>query len=186
MFINDLVAANEGDKAYLAWVSFLPGDSLTKVDTVYDGDFSKQPGSPPFNWTLSTADGGYAEYGDEGAPAGSFLDVRYSASMSLSLAAQTLFLGPGKWRLSERARGSRAESGGLLRWHLDCLPGKQEIAAIALDDISEDWNDRSVDVIIPAEGCSLQQLSLIGLPGDSSGATIAQLRGVRMSRIDGR
>jgi hypothetical protein len=183
MFIGSLVAANDAERAYLAWISFLPDDAVGKVSTVYDGNFQKLPGSPPFNWVLSSAAGGYADYGSDKADG---LAVRYSASITLALASQTLFLPKGQWRFAAQAKGTRSEWSGTLKWRVACLPGDREIGTMPLDRLGAEWREQAITVTVPADNCALQQITLLGFPGETTETVNAQIRGVRASRIDDR
>src|SRR5690606_17691433 len=45
--LTALVKQGDYERAYLAWINFLPTSALASVSLVYDGAFEQRPGPPP-------------------------------------------------------------------------------------------------------------------------------------------
>jgi hypothetical protein len=93
--------------------------------------------------------------------------------------ANLLMLKPGAYRLSMRVNGSQV-SGKTLAWVVSCAAPLREIASTAFDAAKSGM--LVADFIVPPQGCTAQQLDLVGrapeLP-EQADLTISDLRLVR-------
>ncbi|MBH9538431.1 tetratricopeptide repeat protein [Novosphingopyxis sp. YJ-S2-01] len=85
---------------------------------IYNSDFERTVGSPPFNWTLTANSLGAADPGKQG------LSVEYYGRESGSLASQTLVLKPGRYRLTFASEGGKSNTASGLFWRISCATGK--------------------------------------------------------------
>ena len=159
-FVNDLVARGDFDRAYLAWLSFLPDVALRGVGTPYDAGFDGLPGPPPFNWLLSTVEADRASI-EEGV-----LDISYSGRRGAELASQVVIVPAGTYRMATTIAdandgGARANGTGLT-WRIACLPQRTVIAEIPLNLSLLRRGQQSPPFAVPADGCGAVSLSLVG------------------------
>ena len=161
VLISTLIRAGDFDRAYLAWVNFLPPDMLGKVERVYDGKFTGLPGLPPFNWTFHSDEMGTADT-DQGAG----LRADYFGRDDAVFARQLLMLPPGAYRLSTIVTGDMHTENGVIGWQLRCVGPATTSAYMDLTDASERPTLFGVDLTVPPSGCPAQTLALIGTPGE--------------------
>lgn len=180
--LGRLMAAGDYDRAYLAWVNFLPRGALGHVGNVYDADFAGLPGPAPFNWTLSTGEEGSAEMSSPAeSRGGTFLDVSYFGDAPQRLAVQSMVLVPGDYVLSVRARGTLAPRTGNFVWTLRCLATGAVRGRIEIDALAGAFRRYAAAVTIPGD-CRAQELELSGTPGESTGQNSAQFTSVSLER----
>ena len=156
-FLAQLINKRDYERAYLAWVQWLPAASQGAVGHVFDGDFKGAAALPPFAWELSDGAGGTAAI----APA-SGLSIDYSGSDGTVLATQMVLLPPGRYRLVTQARFqpvSNENDAAPLTWTLVCVTGN-----IALNDLVVPLDSGAKRVagapFEVAAGCDAQTLSL--------------------------
>jgi len=171
--IQQFINRGDFDGAYVAWVNFLPPEALTKVRTVYDGNFAGLPGPQPFNWTFN--DGTVASVGID---RGQGLHIEYPGAQSGRLASQTVLLTPGSYRFDYTAQGSgEVADGGALGWHLQCLPDGKPILDLPITGLTDRAVGRAAAFTVPV-GCNAQLLSLdatLGTFPQSRSLTVAQV-----------
>ncbi|WP_034160214.1 tetratricopeptide repeat protein [Sphingomonas sp. ERG5] len=177
-FVADLVAKADYERAYLAWISYLPESALASVDTPYDAQFKGMPGPPPFNWQLTAADGDRADTNNG-------LDLSYSGRKPVTLATQVVVLQPGGYRLRSTVTNAHSEgpsSGGtVLTWQISCLPGNQPIGNLALDTSVTGKPQMSVPFDVP-ETCQAVSLSLTGAASEFPVRLNARIAAVQFER----
>ena len=175
-FLNGLIAKQDYERAYLAWVNFLPPSVLDRIAPIYDGTFKKLPGPGPFNWELFSDENATAEMIDESrVPPGSALAVNFFGSVPTRIADQLLFLPPGDYRLSVTAIGnSESAMGGSFAWEVNCLPSNTQIARVDFAGLSGVPITRRVSLTVAPQSCKAQQLSLMGIPGETSAQVSAE------------
>jgi hypothetical protein len=178
-FVADLIAKTDYERAYLAWISYLPESALASVDTPYDAQFRGMPGPPPFNWQLTAADGDRAE-------ANNGLDLSYSGRKPATLASQVVVLQPGGYRLRSVVANASSDgppdSGASLTWRASCLPGNRPIGELALDTDVTGRPQLSAPFRVPEEACPAVLLSLIGTASEFPVRLDAHIAGVQFER----
>lgn len=180
-FLMRLVQAGDYQRAYLAWVNFLPA-SQSQTGAIYDGSFAKLPGLQPFNWTLTSNELGTAERrSDSALPGGTALDVNFFGGGETTLATETLFVQPGNYTFSlNGVADGGGKFAGALHWQLTCLPSGATTPLVTVSEFSGRPFQASQPVTIPPSGCAAQQLSLTGEPGEVSTLLHAQFNGLRL------
>jgi hypothetical protein len=157
--LQSLLKNHEYERAYLAWINFLPESSLNQVGVIYDTEFANLAGPAPFNWQLLSSPDGSAEFR---APKG--LTASYLGAAPATLAQQTILLSPGRYRLSVVASGRDEYS--QLAWAITCARGGEPVVTTRLIKLSDARQKYSTAFEIPASGCESQQLALTGTPGE--------------------
>jgi hypothetical protein len=149
--LNALVAQGRFDAAKRVW-SRVTGDSLSQ--SIYNPHFATVSAPEPFNWTLAQSGGAVAE------PDQGHLHVVHFGSDGLVIAAQTLVLAPGRYRLGLTVAGNTGRP-GQLAWRLRCLPKGPKILDLSLGDPGQ-TRRVAVNFTVPAGSCSGQRLELVG------------------------
>ena len=157
--LQSLLKSHEYERAYLAWINFLPETSLKQVGAIYDTEFANLAGPAPFNWQLLNSPDGSAEFR---APKG--LTASYLGAAPATLAQQTILLSPGRYRLSVVASGRDEYS--QLAWVITCARGGDPLVTTRLLKLSDARQKYSSIFQIPASDCEAQQLALTGTPGE--------------------
>jgi hypothetical protein len=158
--LNALVAQGRFDAAKTVWLR-ITGDSLSQ--SIYNPRFATILAPEPFNWTLAQSGGAIAEP-DQGQ-----LHVVHFGSEALVIAAQTLVLSPGRYRLGLTVVGETGRP-GQLAWRLRCLPNGPKILDLPLGDPRQ-TRQVAMAFTVPAGTCAGQRLELVGraqeLPQDA-------------------
>jgi hypothetical protein len=147
---------------------------------IYDGQFQRRPGPPPFNWQFSSSAAGVAEPTKSRS-----LQVEYYGRTDAELASQLLTLPPGRHQLRFKAVGDSPERGSSVSWRLVCHPSNVEIASVPIDKLSYAPRTIGAAFVVPASGCSGQWLRLVGTPAEFPTAhsiTISDLQIARAGR----
>lgn len=155
--LQSLLKSKEYERAYLAWINFLPESSLKELGPVYDPRFEKMPGPLPFNWQLTDGTEGSSEIR---APRG--LNVSYLGGNVAILAEQTLLLSPGPYRLSTIASGS--DDNNQLAWTVTCPGSNEPLQSLKITGLKGDRQRFTMQFQIPAANCGAQRLALTGSP----------------------
>lgn len=156
-FLAQMINKRDYERAYLAWVQWLPDASQKAVGHVFDGAFTGAAALPPFAWELADGAGGTTSI----APA-TGLTVDYSGSDGSVLAKQLLLLPTGRYRVVTQARFdpvSNENGAAPLSWTLTCAPDGPVLneLAVTLDGTAR----RTVGTpFVVAAGCQAQTLSL--------------------------
>lgn len=181
--VSMLVASGDYQRAYLAWINFLPPSALSDIAFVYDGNFAGLPGPQPFNWRLSGSGSASAEPTRKTSlPQGTALEANYFTEQPATLAEQTLVLEPGSYVLSYAVAGSRdGEMGGALAWSIRCL-GKAATELVRSSLLPAQPTRVAARFTVPASDCPAQQISLVGTSGDVPATIHAEYSGLTISR----
>jgi hypothetical protein len=182
--VNMLAGSGDFQRAYLAWINFLPEKALSGIAFIYDGSFAGLPGPPPFNWRLFTDGSGNAELIRKSSlPQGTALEVNYFSEQPATLAEQTIVLEPGSYVFSYSVTGSRdGDIGGGLGWSLRCLD-KQGAELLRSGLLPGRPTRVDVRFAVPASGCAAQKLSLAGTSGDVPATIRAEYSGLTVTRL---
>ncbi len=137
---------------------------------VTNGGFDDPTAPVPFQWTLVQKAGASAEVtNDDTDPSNPALRVEYDGYSAASIAAQRVFLPPGRHRITFRSRTESGDPADRMAWALTCHPGGQ--ALLSASGVTgtrlgaQGWSDSSEAFSVPA-GCVSQWLELRGLPLD--------------------
>lgn len=156
-FLAQMITQRDYQRAYLAWVQWLPTASQAAVGHVFDGDFKGAAALPPFTWELADGAGGTAAID----PA-SGLSIDYSGSDGAILAKQMVLLQPGRYRLVTQAKFepvSNENGAAPLSWTLTCVTEGTVLNELAVPFDGNTKRVASAPFEIPA-GCDAQSLSL--------------------------
>jgi len=182
-FLQGLIASGEYERAYLAWIRWRSREELEGIDYLYDGDFRKLGGAPPFNWALATKGAGSAAI-----EPGAGLSVTYNGRARAELASETLLIEPGTYRFSSVSRvnsSSRMFEAGsktALTFRILCLPEGREIGRISLPESSEMVRVDSSPFEVGGD-CRAQRVVLVGEPGDFPVRTSGTIRAVSIEAV---
>lgn len=181
VFLGRLVQNGDYERAYLAWVNFLPATGAVEADAIYDGSFKGLPGLTPFNWSLSSNETATAERRtDSSLPGRTALDVNFFGQDTAQIATETLFVQPGSYLFTMvGVADSGGQFAGRLRWQLACLPRGPVMPLATVAQFTGRPFAVRTPVALP-RGCTAQQLSLIGEPGDVSTLLHAQFSGLKL------
>ena len=156
LLLDSLVNKGDISRARLLWARF-GGVAPREGPGVYDGNFQRLAGPPPFNWTFESGAAGVAEPNKASA-----LQVEYYGRAEARLASQLLTLKPGRYKLAFQAAGDTPKRGSGVAWRVTCQPSNAEIAAVPIANLSYAPKQISRDFVVPATGCSGQWLRLVG------------------------
>lgn len=154
-----MVQKADFDRAYTAWLGWLPPEELGKVAYLYDGNFTGAPGATPFNWALSSGSDGAAVIDRERG-----LRFDYSPNGNMQLAAETVLMPPGNYKLTSFSMLDQEISNDIpfpVAWQVMCLPKRNVIATLRLPN-SSGRKGVAGTFAVPAD-CLAQTLSLEGL-----------------------
>jgi hypothetical protein len=146
------------DRAYTAWLGWLPPDALGKVAYLYDGGFTGAPGAAPFNWTLGTSGDGAGLIEHEHG-----LRFDFSPTAAAQIAAETVLMPPGKYRLTSFSTLDQEVNQDIelpLQWQVMCLPKRNVVAQLRLPNSAASKGVAAVFEIAP--DCLAQTVSLEG------------------------
>lgn len=129
---------------------------------VSDGGFSREGGTPPFDWRLPASAGILAEVADD--PDGqSALHAIINQSGRRTVIEQMVLLKPGRWQVSGRVRLAQGPQEGLA-WALACATSGSELGLIPMQTGARGAWTRFTGLIDVPEACPAQYLRLVTLP----------------------
>jgi len=152
-------------QAYIAWVNGLTQAQREEVALLYDGGFELESDDFGFGWHLGGGRGVLVKrshtYGSEGERA---LHVLFQGARRGFLGvSQTLFLEPGRYRVTGRIRTDDLATQGGLSWVVRCrLPESRDLGASERFLGTNPWRDFGFDVEVPAD-CSLAEIRLVSV-----------------------
>ena len=159
-YLTKLLATEQPDKAYLAWLRSLPQARLASLGYLYNGRFQYPVSDMPFDWQMPSIPSAQATV--SGAPSQRVLTVGlFGGRVALQPVQHDLALAPGSYRLTGRVSTDRLEAEHGVRWRLACLdaPGRV-LASSELFRGSFGWRDFATDFTLEEGGCSTQVLGL--------------------------
>jgi hypothetical protein len=159
-----LLAANKFyELAYYTWLQFLPPEHLTGAGLLFNGSFQSQPTGMPFDWVLRAGPGAAVDIVERTDKAGerALLIELGPGRVELGGVAQTLLLGPGRYRLEGKWRGEIAGRRGLV-WRVACADkgGAPLGESPMLLGTAPSWKDVELAFTVPPAGCRAQHLRL--------------------------
>ena len=172
MLLTNMVAGGKFGAAYDTWrrlsgIAQPPG-------ALFNPQFDASNAPPPFNWRIADGAGAIVE------PSSGGLDISYFGRENVVLAAQTVILSPGRYRLGMNVSGSFSD-GSPISWAVKCLPAGKEIAILKLSSAQPVTRD----FVVPAGQCPAQSLALMGVAGEASNRSEFRVSGVQLTRIGG-
>jgi hypothetical protein len=154
-------------RAYRLWQRF-SDVSPSSEPGLFNPGFEPMSAPPPFNWSLSQSSGGTAE------PYPGGLHILYYGREEARLAAQTLVLRPGRYRLTFSVRESAGASSAL-HWMITCLPGNTTIAR-------QPVQGGPMSFSVPADDCLAQALELRGMLTDTPGTADVYIADLQLTK----
>ena len=179
-FLTQLVTQHDYERAYLAWVQWLPAGSRAAVGNVFDGDFKGAAALPPFAWDIANGGGGTASID----PAVG-LSIDYSGSDGSVLANQMVLLAPGRYRLVTRAKFqpvSNEYGAAPLTWTLVCITGNPVLNELPVPVDGSAKRVAGVPFEV-AKGCDAQTLSLKVNSADFAKHLVGAIRSVAIETV---
>jgi hypothetical protein len=170
--LNGLLAQGRLDAAKRVWLR-ITGDPLSQ--SIYNPRFADVSAPEPFNWTLAQSGGAIAEP-DQGQ-----LHVVHFGSEDLIIAAQTLALAPGRYRLSLTVTGEAGRA-GQLAWHVRCLPKGPQILDLTIGEPRQ-ARQLAMNFAVPAGTCAGQRLELVGTAQEIPSDTDVRLGNLQLTRL---
>ena len=178
--LSRMVSRHDFAKAWILWESFTGYRDDGAGKGIYDAGFAGLPGTPPFNWELSSGGAGVAERSQVHA-----LQVDYFGRDNGKLAGQLLMLQPGRYRLSFRASGNAPGEGSRLVWAISCEQGNTQLLQLPLTGVASGQKKFAGEFTVPATNCPAQWLTLTGIVGDVETAQEATIAGLAIDREGG-
>lgn len=180
LLLDSLVSKGDISRARVLWGRFAGVNPHQVASNIYDGNFQRLAGPPPFNWQFSSSPAGIAEPTKSSA-----LQVEYYGRADAELASQLLALRPGRYRLTFRALGDTPERGSSVSWRVVCQPSKVELAAVPISKLSYAAKQIGSDFIVPVN-CPTQWLRLIGTPAEFPSAHTVTISHLKIEGIRAR
>ena len=179
-FLAALIDRKDYERAYLAWVQWLPAASQEAVGHVFDGSFKGRAALPPFAWRMIEGAGGSAAID----PAIG-LSLDYSGNDVADVAQQTLLLSPGRYRVVSQAKFDSVSIDSAtspVAWNLTCLPDGKQLGQLALplDGVERRIAGAPFEV---ATACQAQLLALKVGPSDFGKRIAGHIRAVTIEAV---
>ncbi len=176
--LASLLKRRDYERAYLAWIGFLPESALADVAFIYDGRFRNRPGPLPFNWALANNDKGLAEF----LPGGGVRADFYASQGGTNLVRQTAILPPGKYRLSVNAAGKIDPETATLTWTIQCDGTPRPFASLPMNGLGDKPETRTLDFTVQP-GCGAPTFNLRGQAAVTTGETHIVLHGLTITAV---
>jgi O-antigen ligase len=184
--LDRLIAEQRFGAARRLWQASLGARSGLQTGLVYDGSFTGRGGAgndyvPPFEWRLTPGQRSQAWLSEPPSGDGRALRIVSSGYSGERLAAQTLLLAPGQYRLAVSALADMAGPADATEWKVSCRPAGQVLGAFSAPARLRAWTRSAMVFRVPA-GCAAQQLELSGKP-TIDGQSISWFDAVEVARV---
>jgi hypothetical protein len=162
-YVSLLVVHKFYELAYYTWLQFLPPGQLGGAGLLFNGGFELPPSGLPFDWVLRTGSGATVDIVKRTDKAGDralYIELG-PGRVEFGGVAQTLLLGPGRYRLAGKYKGEIAGRRGLV-WRVACADkGGAPIgeSPMMLGTVPT-WKEVGLGFTVPAAGCRAQHLRL--------------------------
>ena len=110
----------------------------------------------------------------------------YYGRDDVELANQLIRLEPGRYRISFAADGEADGEHGRLAWTVACQRSATRLATVAIDGVDFARKQFSQTFTVPADGCTVQWLRLIGSAAEFPEDQRVTISGLRFEREPGR
>jgi hypothetical protein len=178
LMLEGLVSRGEVTSAYEAWTRLAGAQAASAGALVYDPDFTRLPGPPPFNWSFEQTSHGFAEV-SRTSPG---LFAEYYARKSVSLGGQLVRLPPGRYNLGFKAEGKADGEDGRLAWVISCHPSGRPIGEVPITGVDYTPKTISGSFTVPASGCPAQWLRLVGKASEFPKEQQVTIRTLRLEK----
>lgn len=162
-WLDRLLREEQGDRAYLLWVSQLGQRELAELGNVFNGDFELAPSGFGFDWRFGRVAGARIDRLPV-AGAGGNLALRVAFDdrrVPFAHVTQVLALPPGRWQLQGRARAEALRSERGLVWQVTCYAGGAPLGRSEPLKGQRSWHPFALEFEVPAQGCTAQVLRLL-------------------------
>lgn len=158
-----LLARNQHELAYYAWLQFLPPEQLATIGLLFNGSFEIPPTDFPFDWRIPNGVGATAQITariDRPLERGLRIDLGQTRATFPGV-SQLLMLPPGPYRFSGSYMGELIGRRGL-EWKVTCVSRPSVIlgASRMFTGISPSWSEFDYTFQVPAEDCRAQTVQL--------------------------
>ncbi len=178
--LADLIKLHDYDRAYTAWVSWLPAEALSSIGYVYDGAFTGAPGALPFNWRFDNSDKVTTSI-----EPGTGLSVNVDGTVEVVPATQTILLPPGRYRLVTtlgNATAAGADTASPFVWQVKCVDQAQLIMEAAFPPTKADSKFASAAFDVPAT-CAAQTIELRAKPQIYPTRTVVAIKSIAIRKV---
>lgn len=176
--ITSLVAADAFDEAWRYYAAVRPG---AERSASRDSRFTAELSTPSaFDWT-ALSDGSVSA-SIERSVAGGRLDFSAAPGASSVVLQQMQVLPAGAYRLDGHGSGIEQPEQSRPYWVLTCLNGR-ELGRIAIPNLSQNAGVFAGRFDVPAQGCSVQTLSLMVRPSDEVSGVAGQIDRIRLAPV---
>lgn len=182
-YYRRLLAAGDYDQAYLSWILFLPQDTVSKLQNVYDGDFNGWMETPPFGWNFVAGIRGSVESSEAYGRDGMAMRVDYDGVTTPPMPSQVLLLSPARYRLSALVLTATPQSPGRVGWSIACDKGQILVPPQPVPDTKGGWRKISAEFVVP-EACRGQLLSILPIPSGERSTVEVWFDQFAIDRID--
>jgi len=164
-YVERLRRDRQYTEAYLTWVNGLDDVRRQSLGLLNNGSFEVEPSNRGYDWRLGKSPNLLAEtaetYGTEGKRALHLIFRGFDARFGHL--SQDLFLDPGSYRLSGRARPDGLKSSGGLQWRVLCEASGESMVLAEGERFlgTSQWEDFTLDFAVPP-GCERPILRLVG------------------------
>lgn len=147
--------------------------------TIYDPDFARLPGAPPFNWSLQPGNGATAELiAIPNDPDRTALAIAFHGTAWAVIAEQYVLAKPGAYTLSLRSRAEGDPADTRLFARLRCASDDALLAQIPLVGTSS-MAAQAAPVLVPPT-CAALRIQLVGEPGEHPGTARSIVTAIRL------
>jgi tetratricopeptide (TPR) repeat protein len=149
-------------EAYGRWVGELQLTAGAALPMLYNGGFETEPSGIGFDWRIRPTVGVTITRAFTRGAIGNFaIDVGFSGRRVPEInLEQRLFLGPGAYKLSFRARADALRSDKGLQWAIQCNGKNEPLATSEALGGSFGWKHFETPFVIPGDDCSSQRIWL--------------------------
>ncbi len=174
-WIARLVRDGKWGEAYARWAGEIEQGVPSRLPSVYNGGFEMQPGGVGFDWQIGNSAGVIIERAAAPGASGSFaLGLSFLGRRIDAIPLQQwLLLAPGPYRMRFRANAQDLRGDGGVQWVIRCHGSRSDLATSARLSGNLDWADHEFEVVIPAQDCQVQDLSLRNSGTDGAGKIIS-------------
>ena len=161
-WLDWLMQHGHWDEAYARWVGWLKLAPGAALPLLFNGGFETDPSGIGFDWRIRPTPGVTIERQHKpGASQNFALSVSFSGRRVPEInLEQRLFLSPGIYEMSFRARAEGLHSDKGLQWAVQCFAASEPATVSDLLDGSFEWKRFESVLTVPDAGCLSQRIWL--------------------------
>ncbi|MEM6415967.1 MAG: hypothetical protein AAF720_15065 [Pseudomonadota bacterium] len=173
-FLQYLLRTGDQQRAFIAWLQYLPEDRLSNLTWPINTAFTEPNPYPPFDWSLNldkvetSQDGLYTVYLGRG---------------QMTFAEQIMPLTPGRYRFRAEMTGYIKPRGGRFAWTIHCVGEKEPIMYLSPKSLSATRGVFEIEFETPSTDCAFQYLALRSEPGEYARRATAQTYKIGLESI---